>query len=407
MLSMTKLPGWFSILSISAALAAPHADAAAPALDAKTQAIVTACTSDVSTCEKAFERYSRTDVEKNIGGNASFFGWGKISDQTFFGYAQELYYTEVPLNGIEYQIGFGYIVTAHQQDAKPSGTGTVSGAQASGNADIGSTTFTTSLIGLAPDLSAKCATTAPAPPATVDQALLCAININPTVSQDYFKTAVNSLSVALAAWMKAPPTVASGKQPICPQVVNYKSTDPAMKGKRPLLDSQQEADFENIQRSIQAICVSKTSNSHVHYRNGPPLMVNSATLSVAGGTASASQSEISQGYFRNKYYWAITGGNANPMYDDSDRFSEVYINGLNASASFPSLFAAIITLNAAVQDQRVHVISQCSGGAKIISLDALDPPNAKSADPITQASGYSAFFEGLRDAADVPPATCR
>lgn len=363
--------------------------------DNPTQAIAEACSksSTFDACRSKFSRYSRVDNEYNINGSANLFNLFKASDLTFSGYAQEIYYTEIVSNCVEYQVGFGYIVTAHQQDASPSGAGTISGAQASGNADIGATTFTASVIGLASD-AISCPTKLPAN-APADQALLCGVDINPTVSQDYFKSEVYSLSSALKLWMDNQTT-----QLICPQIINYRSADPAEKRKRPILSEAQIDDFKNIQKNISDRCTAKTPNVHIHYRNGPPLYVSTASLSIAGATATSSRTALGQGYYRSRYYWAQTGGANNPLYDPTDRYAEVYIDGLNASASLPSVLAVIVTLNTSLQRQQIHVLSTCAGGAKAIKLDPLDPPDASKNSPVARAASFGAFLQELRAATD-------
>lgn len=369
---------------------------------AATQRITAACAIDITACRAVFDRYSRKDLETNVSGSLSFLSLFKASGQTFFGYAEELYYTEVRLNGIEYQVGFGYIVTAHQQDAKPQASGLIGATQVSGDVELGATSFTTSIIGLAPDVATDCT----AAPLTTDQALMCAVKVHPTVTQDYYKTAVQDLSSGLSGWLSSPPTV-PGRQPICPQVIAYRVADRSKGNARPVLTDAQSQDFLAVQTALQSACPYKAPNVHLHFRNGKPRgsaadMIGGGSISVAGATVDASRTTISQGYYRNRYYWAATGADPR-FYDKDDRYTEVSVEGLSAAGSLPSIFAAVISLTASADTEHIHVYSHCTGGATPSSLPALA---SKPTDPVAQVNAYSTLFENLRNSTDNGPAIC-
>lgn len=376
------------------------ADTKADTGTAAAQVIVARCSTDVASCMAAFDHFARSDVESNISGGFTlpFF---KASDETFFGYAQELYYTELTVGQVEYQVGFGYIVAAHQQDAKPSASGAFSGVQGSADADLGNTSFSTSLIGLAPATATDCTTVTPQ--SAVELRLLCAININPNVTQDYFRARVTDLSTAMNAWKAAPPAFAAGKWTLCPQVIDFRYSDPAMRAKTPPIADVQST-VQEIQTAMSANCAASTPNAHVFYKNGPPKGPSSGDLNIAGGTANASHTVISQGYFRNRNYLANTKSGWEALYDDAvDHYSEVYVDGLTAAASLPSVLAAIVTLNTTVQDQHMYVHTYCSGGARTISVSAF---STAGADPVAEANAYGTLFNSLRTGADTPGAKC-
>jgi hypothetical protein len=445
------------------------ADSVAAATTA-TKRVTDACAKSYVNCLAQFPHFGRTDLETNVNVKGGFLSIFKASDQTFYGYAQEIYYTEVCLHSVQYQIGFGYSIAAHQQDAQASGSGDVSAVQVSGNADAGFTTFSTSLIGLAPPSSVTCPAppTPPAPPppaslpaaaqaaapttaaqaaaqaatqaatlaataqaatkaaatqaaaaqasaaqaatapgvpptapapatpataATPDQALLCAVNITPTVNQTFFDSATNALSSALHTWIG---TAWNSQSQICPQIINYRAEDPKLRTSAPLqLSASQWADAIAIQEQLQKVCANPLSNVHVYYSNGLPKRASTIGLSIAGGSASYSQTITSQGYYRDVNYLGAIG--RLELYDDSDQYSEVSIHGLTAAASQPSLFAAFVTASGTIQNQRIQVYTQCVGGAKAVTISALD---ASSGDPSTQASNYTGFFQALRTATD-------
>jgi hypothetical protein len=367
------------------------------------QNIIAKCSSSVTLCMSAFDLYSRVDSETNLNGRLSILTFFKASDQTFSGYAEELYYTEVKMNGIQYQVGYGYIVAAHQQDAKPSGSGAISLIPIGGAADAGSTAFTTSVIGLAADAPRPAASTCESPGLTGDQLLVCAVDIQPTVTQDYFKAQLSQLSGAFSKYMQSPPANTGSMSAICPQVINYRTEDRKLSGRQVTLSAAQLTDLMSIQTQLSAICENHRPNVHLSYKNGRQNGPNAIELDIGGAVENAAQSLLSQGYYRNRYYLADTALRRYEYYAADDQFAEIYINGLTGAASLPSLLAAIVTLNTAVQDLRIHAYEQCSGGAKAISLK---PFSATTVDPVTSAAAYGAFVDGVRKAADADQNSC-
>lgn len=390
-----------SVLTLTSLLALSAKASIEPKAVAQLDQIKQACATSFNACLAEIPQYERSDTETNISGKASILGFGGASDQTFAGVSKEIYYREIISNGVQYQIGVGYVITARQQDAKPTGKGAISGISVAGDADLGDTTFTTAIIGIAPDVGGDC-TKPPLP--KKDQALLCALNMQPAVSQDFFHTATTTISTAFKEWKESDWPESAGKSALCPQVIAYRQAERSQQKGSIKLTDEQKADLVAIQSSLQEICAGQRPNAYVRYRNGLPGRLSAAEITVAGGEANATRTVISQGYYRDRNYRAFEGGSKNPFYDDSvDHYVEIYVVGLKTAASLPSVLAAFVTLNASRQDQHVFVHTSCSGGAGSISMAPLE---AASNDQVKQANDYATFVNGLRSATDSNITSC-
>ena len=63
----------------------------------------------------------------------------------------------------------------------------------------------------------------------------------------------------------------------------------------------------------------------------------------------------------------------------------------------PSVLAAFVTLDASVQNERIHAIVRCALGSKSISIKA---------DPIVDSEAYAGFVSGLRKSVDAKDNAC-
>jgi hypothetical protein len=260
---------------------------------------------------------------------------------------------------------------------------------------VGTTRFGAAIIGLAPADDLASGKTCDSDGIAVDQALLCALDIQPNVSQDYFKTELVKLQLAYYKWGQTPPAMAGGRSPLCPQIINYRGADGTPSDQIPI--SQVKTDIEAVSSQLDTICAGHRPNARVSYRSGAPKGVQNVDLEIEGASEKYNSTVITENYYRNRWYLADTGLRDSDYYGELDHSSEIYIDGLTGAAALPSALAAIVTLNASVQNERIHAVVRCSGGGKSIALKA---------DPIVNTGAYATFVSDIRKAVDAKSDTC-
>ncbi len=379
------------------ALAIPGVSKAAELSNPDVTRIITNCKSSIADCMRQFQQSENTGAQLHIDNSFSILGLFKSTNLTFWGVASHLHYTEVTIGAIEYQVGFGYVMYAKQLDAKPSGTGIVGGVAIDANGEVGVTHYSASLIGLAPDKPLDDKQNCASPGIAVDEALLCAIDLEPTVTPEYFKSTSDKFETAYANWGKNPPANNGSTSALCPQVINYRlSADHKITGLQVTLNNQQIAERRWLLAQLSTVCSNRRPNAHVSFKNGDPGDPTiSADLKVGGADNTLNRSQLVVTYYRNRWYIADTPlrSTASPRGEfyasSSDHSAELYFKGLTAAAALPSILSAFVTLDGSVQNHRLDTVLRCSAGAQ---------PTMGKFDPEADSNAFSALVTQVRTA---------
>lgn len=386
--------------------------------DTELAQIVADCKSSNKACVAHFERYARSQKEHSASGGFSLFGLFKGSGLTFWGASEELNYTELVYPAapgstrlIEFQVGYGYLLYAKQRDAKVSGDTIVSSLALAGDLDAKRARYSASVIGIAPADEINCATETKFDdkPAA---GLLCALDMQPTVTQSYFQTSAARLAIAYDNWRKQllppkPPAAAPATFPaICPQVINFRYQKADEKGDRTVPNDKDT--MEPIARQIQAInrqlvtiCANKMPNAHVTFKTGRGDSPDAAAgFKVGDGGAKVDSSQVTEGYYRNQNFLANTNRRREEFYADSDQWMELSMSGLKDSATLPSILASIVTYTRSDLTQNLRVRMYCSKGTTQVG---------GSENPMSNPVAFTELVDNIRTAVDgplAPAATC-
>ncbi|TCM38011.1 hypothetical protein [Novosphingobium sp. ST904] len=377
------------------------------------------------TCLDHFERYARSNRERSA--SAGFLGVG--SGLTFWGTGEELHYTEVIRKvdsvQLEYQIGFGYVLFAKQRDARIDGNGVLFGLPANAAGQAGITQFSASIIGIAPD-SLKDANGRPANCKTDDldpeSALLCALDMQPTVTQAYYQTASGRMSAAFERWRRSLAKRPVTPPAICPQVINFRKVDRSVKEGKIDPSPAILAAAKEMNDMLAAACLNPRPNARISYKSGLPELkaINgNVKLNLGDGGASAAQSLVAEGYYRTKSHLATISaegtGSATSrskapeaatataaqlvLFDqNNDHYAEFTMNGLKQSSKLPSILASIITMEQSDEAQRLRLQMACSGGSVSVP---------QGGNPVTDPVAFTNLVFEVRKAVDNPAYACQ
>ena len=410
--------------------------------------IIASCTyisgksADLKSCLVQFkDRYERSDREIQATAGFTFFGILKGNYQNFSGNFEELNYTELTFGGngdpnsqdteknlIQYQIGFGFILASQNYKANVSATPNLIGQSISASAEKGKTSYAASLIGIAPDPAAPAANLPKCGDKTMLGAdeLLCALDMQPTVTQAYFRNAASMLAHGYADWRSEVQQAASGKLPIgraqpriCPQIIAFRRV--INKDGQIYFDPKNDLDpkvdpttFNTVARNAQILAKQLQSacpgiaaaggnaaqpalpNAAVRYHNGEPFGIG-VTDKNSNGT-NANKSKISLGYFRDVNFLALSGKfnetQRKIFYEPSDQYFDLWLDGLKNAESLPSVLAAIATFSRTSSQQALHVhLCQAAG----------QPPVGIAGDPIANPDIFTQLTADLKAAVDGPP----
>ncbi|MDF8332273.1 hypothetical protein [Novosphingobium cyanobacteriorum] len=236
------------------------------------------------------------------------------------------YKSREPGELIEYQVGYGYSIAARQTAANMDTSGMLKSSPIQITGSAGGTRFWAMLIGLAPDRlstlapTSDSATKSPAPPQDTDQTtdkapaevpnaaegvtsalandvheinglstgckseddldapseLLCTLDMQPTVTQVYFRDASTRLANAMEKMRRdiRKPKVgraenAKFKSRICPQVIDFRWKHEEG-GRRDITQPTLSilADAWAINKSLAEICLNQRPNAKIVYRDG-------------------------------------------------------------------------------------------------------------------------------------------
>jgi hypothetical protein len=365
-----------------------------PATITNAENIASDCENAGAACFKHFQHYERRYKDHSASAGFNLFGIIKGSGLNFWGYAEELNYTEIVIDNIEYQIGFGYMLYAKQRDGTINGSGMVASLATSGTGSAGQTIYSTELVGIAPGGDVKCDPNNTTKTGNVADQLLCTMDMQPTVTETYFQNASSRLAIAYDNWRqkavapaKAPPDAGaagaaggSGVLTICPQVINFRSTTVSDKKSVGLPTSAIVKNIRTLDHYLSAKCNNVRPNARIDYKTG----TQGATMDVADGEAKANKTAIVQGYYRNRIFLADTpkrqADNCTPRDSDScnfyvattDHSAELSMSGLTDAAKLPSVLASIVSYTRTDADQKLLLLMRCSGGA--VDVDVSDNP---------------------------------
>lgn len=396
---------------------------------AKIQAIRSSCVTATQSCLDHFERYARSNRER--AASAGFLGVG--SGLTFWGTGEELHYTEVirtiGRTQIEYQIGFGYVIFAKQRDAKIESAGVLFGLPANVASQAGVTQFSSAIIGIAPeailvtngkdadgkDPDCKSDNLDPA------SGLLCALDMQPTVTQAYYQTASGRMSAAFERWRRSinqPGATAT----ICPQVINFREASRSVRDGAIPATPEILAAAREMNDMLSTSCKSPRPNARISYKSGLPelkALNGNVNIAIGDGGADVKQSLVAEGYYRTRSHLAsITAddvgtsekyapdGNTSStgsnkilvLFDNkSDHYAEFTMNGLKQSSKLPSILASIITMEQSDEAQRLRLQMACSGGSFGVP---------QGGNPVTDPVAFTTLVSEVRKAVDNPKFAC-
>ena len=375
---------------------------AAVRVDPKVTQMAEDCGRSDQDCMRHFDRYERSTKEHSDQGGFTLFG-ANGNGLAFWGVGQELNYTEVDgqargADAIEYQVGIGYIIFAKQRDAKIS-LALTSGLIPKGDLSTGGTRFSASIIGVAPEDATDCTTGNKQGAA----ALLCALDMQPTVTQGYFEESAGKLAIAYDNWRNAAleRPAAGAKGSICPQVINYRYKQPRLDQQhRPVEPSLAEAIPEVLAINSalrEKACHNLRPNARISFKSGTPddlkKITGSLDLTFGDTPAKADKTNLGQGYYRNQIYLADTTKRDPQYYLPGDQSAEFTMSGLSDSAGLPSILASIVTYMHTDLAQKLHLLLRCSGGA----------PHAGGADnPVTNPVAFAKLVDNVRTSVDTP-----
>lgn len=414
--------------------------------------IINKCRISTKTCTTAFPSYYRENNEHSSSGG--FLGLFK--SQSFWGAGQELHYTQVPATAtdihgtkrtVEYQVGFGYIVAARQVDADMKGKGFLDSTPVSIKGKGGGTRFWAMLIGLAPDkLSSTNSAITDAlgcddEDLDAQSALVCTLDMQPTVTQRYYRDTSSRLANAMNDFRRSysklqPDPAVDAKSLICPQVIDFRWKEPE-KGTRNF--GRQDVNDETwanlvdaadyINRKLTAACVNNRPNVKVAYRDGAATRqwdkdapapsgsastrstlvtqslvgdtaepVGSGSIGIGDGSISYDRNSITQEYQRNRYYLS-TSSKRSPRFDRKliDHRFDIRMEGLNKSAKLPSILASIVNYEQEDISQHLSLKLICSGGTYHVAV----PEN-----PVANPTAYTQLVSNARRVVDSPVHDC-
>jgi len=384
------------------------------------KAIVKDCTQSDQECRKDFVDYEFSNQEKASNGNFNILNIFGGSRSKFWGMAQDLSYTELiydepydTQNGdglkgsrkIEYQLGFGYMLYARQKDAKIDAQGTVSQLALAGTFEKNETVYSAMVIGLAPlerqtDAAGaviECGQHALEGP----DALLCALDLQPVVTQGYYEAAAAKFAAAYGQWRGEEETLAKGVpyHRICPQVINFRDAvtrDAKLMPDKAIIDR-----VRLITNALAPICTNPRPNARMAYHSGGPhLTVTGGPTGSASGKFDTQNTQVTQAYYRNQVFLADTNKREFDFYRPLDKRVQIVMHGLSDSAALPSILASIVTYTQTDLAQRLHVSTHCIGGAALIG---------PADNPVTDAAAFTKMVGDLRksvDTKDVDPSMC-
>jgi hypothetical protein len=362
-----------------------------PATIANAKNIANDCEHAGAACFKHFQHYERRYKDHSASAGFNLFGIIKGSGLNFWGYAEELNYTEIAIGDMEYQIGFGYMLYAKQRDGTITGSGMVASLATSGAGSAGQTIYSTELVGIAPGGDVKCDPNNTTKTGDVADQLLCTMDMQPTVTETYFQNASSRLAIAYDNWrqkaagpVKAPADAGaaggSGALTICPQVINFRSTTAPDKKSIGFPTTEIVKNIRSLDKYLSAKCNNIRPNARIDYKTG----TQGATMDIADGEAKANKTAIVQGYYRNRIFLADTpkrevpncgeqdSNSCNFYVAATDHSAELSMSGLTDAAKLPSVLASIVSYTRTDADQKLRLLMRCSGGA--VDVDVSDNP---------------------------------
>lgn len=412
------------------------------AVTGKLNFIISQCLTSNQACSNIFERYYRENQE-----HASSGGFlGLFEAQSFWGTGQELHYTEVEMpwtagdgRVLEYQVGYGYIIAARQVDANMKGKGFLDSTPVAIKGKGGGTRFWGIIAGLAPD---KIRSTKSNADDKVDcgsddldpqSEMLCTLDMQPTVTQRYFRDANARLANAMDRVRREyrEPRKAGTLSSICPQVIDFRWKSPDASGSRAITEKNVERDMLRIARAINdalsVACINERPNAKIVYRDGtatdqwmrtlraaknrpdderdttenqtPQDGVTNADISIGDGGISADLKSLTQEYQRSSTYLTLTAKTSRELNnDDVDHRVEIKMEGLSKTAKLPSILASIVNYEREDISQHLGVKLQCSGGTDAVAV----PTN-----PVANAVAYTELVDNARRVVDGDGDDCR
>lgn len=372
--------------------------------------IIRNCIQSNAMCADSFDRYYRENQEHAASGGFL----GIFSAQSFWGTGQELHYTEVEMpspslggRAIEFQVGYGYIIAARQVDANMSGKGFLQSTPASIKGKAGGTRFWSMIAGLAPDKirdrggkDANCGTDDLAP----QSEMLCTLDMQPTVTQRYFRDASARLANAMDRVRRNyrdedGRTGGQGSQ-ICPQVIDFRWKKADLSGSRSIMDSQYLEEILPIARAINDLlsvaCANKRPNAKIVYRDGRAAdqwnQIANGAINLGDGGATEERKNLVQEYIRSSNYLLLTARISKTLENRAiDHGVEIKMEGLIKTAKLPSILASIVNFEREDISQHLTVKLQCSGGSHSVAV----PTN-----PVANAIAYTQLVDNARRVVD-------
>lgn len=402
---------------------------------AKVQAIAADCARNKKDCLRHFERYYRGNQDHRQAGAL----FGLLSAHKFWGTAEELHYTEVEAyptgsgEKIEYQVGFGYQIAAREAGATMTGSGLVQSLSTDISGSGGGTRYWAILIGMTPDRledsdgrkSKSCReanTRDDRKSLTPAGELLCIIDMQPTVTEAYFRENSARVALAMDKWRKEGAFINSENRALlCPQVINLRYAD--RKGDARKIDEptpEMFAKAKELNKALMATCAYQRPNLKIAYRGQSATYgwFNNQTRSdgkkVQDGGAGRERKSVSQEYFRSENYIFLTSkyNNFSKKYKtkiaknrslysfenrDTDRRTEIEMQGVNSHAKLPSVLASIVSYERRDVSQHLFVKLYCGGGATNVAV---------ADNPVANPIAFTELVEAARQAIDGSEDSC-